>query len=330
METGAFCPIAIDRIDESDSTYRITTESDPAGLLKSIAAVGILSPPVLLPSGDRWTVIAGFRRIAALKRAGGTQAVCRVLPARCSPLECARIAIADNAGQRKLNPVELSRAYRLLGDRIASSAGLWQEADALGLPCHPKLIEKVRRLCDHPAPIQKGVITDRISLSVARELEQYDDTEAETLAGWFLTVPMSLNRQRETLTMVREIARREGRPVMSVLEASELASIVADPRMDPAQKGRVLRAALRQRRFPHLTRAEQEFEKRRKQLGLAAGMELAAPRSFEGGRYELKLSFRSADELEAMSDAARRLSQSRELGKMLGEEGEPDSKPQDA
>jgi ParB-like chromosome segregation protein Spo0J len=329
MKTGPVSAIPTDRIDESDATYRVTTEIDPADLLKSIAAVGVLNPPVLFPSGDGWAVVAGFRRIAALKSLGGRQVDCRMLPDFCSPLQCARIAIADNVGQRVLNPVELSRAYRLLADRISPSAKLSEEAEALGLPSNPDLIEKVRRLCRLPQPIQEGVVSDRISLSVVGELAQFDERAAEGLALWLLSIPLSLNRQREVLTMVREIARREDRSVMSVLNAPEFASIVEDPRMEPPQKGRMLREALRRRRFPHLARAERDFEKRRKRLALAPGMDIAAPKHFEGGRFELKLSFTSASELAQMGESAGRLSESRALREMLGE-GDADLNNPDA
>jgi hypothetical protein len=317
MRHAAIRPVFSDQIDDSDVSFRITTEEETGDLVQCIEAVGVLNPPVLLPDGARWRVVAGFRRIAACRRLGFDQIQCRTLPASIPPLDCARIAVADNTGQRRLNALELSRAYRLLSMHLASAGHLPQTARSVGLPDNPKLVDKVRSLCRLPEPIQEGVMTDHISLSVVRELEQMPEPEALGFARWFLSVPLSLNRQREVLVMVREIARREDLPVSAVLDLPAFSAVVDDPEMEGGRKGRELHSRLRRRRFPALSRAEEDFERRSKRLDLADGMALVPPRHFEGGRFELRLSFSKAEALEKMLEAARPLARSRELEKML-------------
>src|SRR3954452_8648757 len=59
--------IAIDRIDEDD-TYKLRPEGDLAALATDLARLGQLFPVELkLKPPDRFQVICGFRRMAALK-----------------------------------------------------------------------------------------------------------------------------------------------------------------------------------------------------------------------------------------------------------------------
>ena len=317
MSGTAIRPVFSDQIDGSDVSFRITTEQETGGLDRCIEAVGVLNPPVLLFRDDRWRIVAGFRRIEACRRLGVDQIQCRTLPASTPLLDCAKIAVADNTGQRRLNPLELSRAYRLLSLHLASDAQLPHTAQSVGLPSNPKLIDKVRRLCRLPEPIQRGVMSDRISLSVVRELEQLPEPEALGFARWFRSVPLSLNRQREVLALVREIARREELSVSAVLDLPAFSAVVDDPEMEGGRKGRELHRRLRRRRFPALSRAEEDFERRSKRLALTDGMALVPPRYFEGGRFELRLSFSTAEALGKMLAAAGPLVRSRELEKIL-------------
>ena len=320
MKHAAIGIVAAGRIDDTDLAYRITTETEVEGLARSIAAAGVLNPPILAPRNDEWIVIAGFRRVAACRRLGWTEILCRMLPSAVSPLDRARMAVADNSGQRPLNPLELSRAFQLLATHLSSERRLPEEARSVGLPHHPKLIEKLRGLCLLAEPIQKGVMSDAISLSVVRDLERMPEAEALGFARWFLAVPMSLNRQREVLTLVREIARREDRSILEVLDDPEFTALMEDPEGEGARRGRRLQRRLRRRRFPALSRAEDDFEKRRSRLSLGEGMELVPPKNFEGGRFELRLAFSRCKALEKMAETAARLARNPELAGILGEE----------
>jgi hypothetical protein len=146
------------------------------------------------------------------------------------------------------------------------------------------------------------------------------EAEALGFARWFLSVPLSLNRQREVLTLVREIASREDLSVLEVLDDPAFTALMEDPEGEGAGRGRRLQRRLHRRRFPALSRAEADFEKRRRRLSLGEGIELVPPKNFEGGRFELKLSFSRKKGLEKRLAAAESLARSPELAKILGEE----------
>lgn len=311
-----FKTVSLDRIDLSDDTYRVTTQSDPAELACSIGAAGVLSPPIVKQRRGRWSVVCGFRRIAACRLLGRNSTACRILSDDSDFLTCAKIAVADNASQRRLNPVELSRAYRLLSQAL-SAEELPSAAGEIGLPDGQELIEKLWDLCTAPERIQRGIVEEWIALPVALELTRMPVAESTAFAELLAQVPLSLSRQREALALIREIARREELGFTAVVHAPELVGIAQDPETAMPQKGKALLNALKRRRFPSHFKFEEGFEQKRRQLPLGEGMSLLPPPHFEGSRYVLQLSFQSVDQLSEQLDRGRKVAQSTMLQEIL-------------
>jgi len=285
-------------------------------LARSIGAVGVLSPPIVKQRRGRWSVVCGFRRMAACRLLGRNSIACRILSDDSDFLICAKIAVADNASQRRLNPVELSRAYRLLSQAL-SVEELPSAAGEIGLPDGQELIEKLWELCTASEQIQRGIVDERIALPVALELIRMPEAETAAFAELLASVPLSLNRQREALALIREIARREDLDVTAVVHAPELTEIAQDPETALPQKGKALIRALKRRRFPSRVKFEEAFEQKRRQLPLGEGMSLLPPPNFEGSRYVLQLSFQSADQLSEQLDRGRKVAQSKMLQEIL-------------
>ena len=90
------------------------------------------------------------------------QILVRVMPTESLPLECIRIAIADNTSQRKLDLLEISRALILLDAYVENRDCLIREAKNLGLPDNSPYIGKIMEICRLPQLIQEGIYQDRI------------------------------------------------------------------------------------------------------------------------------------------------------------------------
>jgi len=293
------CTSPLSRIDSTDDAYRITTCEDNDVLAASISAAGLLNPPVLRDHGDSYTIVSGFRRIAACRSLGWSEIDIRLVEACCDDLTCCTIAIVDNALQRPLNLIETSRAINMLSSFFPGMAGLSENSARLGLPDSPAILNKLRRLCLLPMPLQEGVLANSISLAMAMELDRLEPSAAIGFTALFDSLGLSLSRQRETISLVKEIARRENLTIVQTLASADLQDILRDEDLDRTQKQRRLRRHLRGRRFPNLTRAERQFEDGVQALGLRAGTRLIAPSNFEGEAYILQMRFRDTDELRS-------------------------------
>ena len=283
-------------IDIADQTYRITTLKAIEILCRSIQAVGLINPPILFAKADKYAIVSGFRRIQACQALMWNDLPVRILDSRTPALECAKLAVADNTSRRELNPVEQSRAFHLLALHL-DEAHLMQIALGLGLAGQPAVVGKIRTIKRLPQEIQTFIIAGSIPFPIALELNKIPAAHAIRLATMFHDLKLNLNRQREFLTLLNEIAARESIPLEAILDAPSIRATLSRADLDGPRKTHIIRSYLKQRRFPHLTRAETEFTNLVKQLRLGRHMKMTAPADFEGSAYCLQLVFESLDEL---------------------------------
>lgn len=294
-------------IDRDEKTYRITTDITAEVLAASIAKAGLINPPILVPRDSRLTIVCGFRRIAAACFLGWPEMPARILEQNASHMDCVQLAIADNVFGRNLNPIEISRALSLLSECIADKSELSQTAGDLGLPDRLPLITDLMVLCKLPREVQDGIITGVISLPVAKQLSCLDTRAAIWFALFFKSSKISLNKQREVITLSQEIALREDCSICDIFTDPPLRDLLNNPDFDRSRKASALRSYLKYRRFPTLTRARDNFDRMLKSLKLENTAKLIPPADFEGTNYSLTLTFKDLTELEHHKDTIDRI-----------------------
>ena len=309
VQSARFQSITPDRINLQDDTFRITTRTDINDLLASIQYDGLITPPLLIKKDSTFVIISGFRRIAACLKLDWIEITARVLKADTAALDCMRLAIAENALQRSLNLIETSRCLQKLSLFITNSKQLAESASSLGLPDNPMIIDKIKSLGILPQPIQRSILADTISLAMAKELESLEADCAIAFTRLFDQLKIGLNKQKEIVTLVKEIARREGLSMQEVMEDKQFIKIMTHPDLDRGQKSRKLRAYLRQRRYPRLAAAEKKFEIHRKNLDLGNDIKLIPPREFEATTYGLNLTFTNLEHLKSLQSRLAKIIQ---------------------
>jgi len=260
--------------------------------------VGLITSPLLLTTGAKYIVVSGFRRIYAGRHLGWSSIEARVADPGTEKIEYVRYAITDNALQRPLNLIETSRSFGLLSVFFKDINRMTAAASELGLPGNPSIIKKIQALCHLPLLIQNYILADTISLAMAEELQQMDSDEGIVFASLFNNLRLSLNKQREIITLVKEVALREDISIRQLLDENGFLNIINDDNLNRTQKTQQIRFYWRQRRFPTLVRAEKEFKELVNKLSLGSNIQLFPPKNFEGNEYSLRLNFTNIDELQ--------------------------------
>ena len=304
-------------IDTEDLTFRITTRSGIEDLLGSIQKTGLIQPPVLIENPAGYTIVCGFRRIAACRKLGWTRITARILEKTVDRFKTAQLSIADNAFQRSLNLVETSRALKLLDDFGPDNQQRREAAEALGLPISRSVTPEVKKICRLPLPIQEGILTNIINLTMALELGGLDPATAEGLVRLFDQLQVGLNKQRELLLLLKEIAAREQITIPQLIAEKPLQEVLKTVEMDRAVKRQKVRSYLRQRRFPAITKAETEYRKWVKQLKLGNNINLVPPKDFEGNTFSMTLRFNNRHDLSDLNKKIEEIIQHPALGKIL-------------
>ena len=285
--------VLLSQINLQNDEFHITTRDDVDDLLPSIRHAGLTTPPLLIEQISGYTIVSGFRRVAACRKLGWNEVVARILEPELNHLEYLHFSIADNALQRPLNLIETSRAFQKLASFGDSPKQLAEAAAICGLPANYSIISKVKDLCLLPQAIQNCILKGTLSLTMANELAMMENETAVEFADVFEKLNLSLNKQREMVTLISEIAHRQDISIRQVLSHESLKSILNDEDLDRGQKVRQLRAFLRQRRFPRIVDAERHYNFNLKKLKLGQDIKLIPPKEFEGTAFTLILNFRS-------------------------------------
>ena len=310
--------ISIDRVDLHDLTYRITSSHDLDRLSGSMAAVGIINPPVLLESSENYRVVCGFGRIRAAARLSWTEIPARILSRHTASHTCIQMAIADNTANRELDVVEKARALKLLVADIPEKNRLAQACAMLGLSLNPELIEKLLLVNSMAPYLREGLVNGAIALPVALRLHQGDDQDSAQIIGQLLNVlNTSLNRQREIVDWFEAIQMREGTAILGIYKDLGIEPVLNDVELDRRQKIDFIRVALKKRRYPTIVAVEDRFKRLVDQLKLPAGCQLNPPPNFEGDVYTLKLDFRTIPDLIKLLEKMEELTNNRLLIEIL-------------
>ncbi|HEX7487334.1 MAG TPA: chromosome partitioning protein ParB [Anaeromyxobacteraceae bacterium] len=145
--TGAVEFIALEDIS-TDDAFRLRPEGDVADLATSLGRLGQLLPVELRPwpgaasDGPRWQVVAGFRRMAAVRMLARERVLAR-LHAELSDGDAWGVALTQSLLQEPLGEVDLDALLERLG---TSGVAPWAEElveDALArAPVAPELRER--------------------------------------------------------------------------------------------------------------------------------------------------------------------------------------------
>jgi ParB family chromosome partitioning protein len=284
-------------VSSDDGAFRITTRTDTEDLINPIRQLGLIQPPVLVSGFPGYKIVCGFRRIAACRALGWSRIIARILEETADRFQIAQLAIADNAWQRSLNLLETSRALNLLADVCPDQRRFVQAASALGLPVNPLLVAKVKKICRLPCKIQESILASTIGMSMALALAELDQPAGEALLGLFNELKVGLNKQRELLILLKEIAGREDRSVQQLIAEKPLQEILTNTRLGRAVKRQKIRSLLQQRRYPSISKAAADYAERIKLLELGSNINLIPPRNFEDTAFTMTLRFNNRKNL---------------------------------
>ncbi len=300
-------PVLIDQIKTGDHTFKITTKTEQAELARSISAIGLLHPPVLVKTGSDFTIVCGFRRVEACETLNIKRIPARILQSNVSTIACAQIAVIDNSSQRVLNIVEQSRACALIR-KFADNETAWMNiVESTGLASSQTAMDRIMPVAGMPVPLQDAILEGSIALPIALQISHLEHDDAKALCSFFRQVTTGLNIQRELLELISEISRRDDIAIARLLEQADIFDIIENTDFPAPQKTQRLRMMLKSKRFPELSRAEAAYNQKVKTLKLNPRVQIHPPRFFEGTSYRLSLTIDSRHQLKSLQSELDKL-----------------------
>ncbi|MHB8875868.1 MAG: GTPase [Myxococcaceae bacterium] len=187
--------VALDRVEE-DASFRLRPEGDVAALATDVARLGQLFPVELrLRPPDRFQVICGFRRVAALRFLQRDRVLAR-LHTDLSDEDALLMALASAIHQVPVAAAELTLLRARLegeGRLTAAARDMLEKALATGEQLAPENFEG-------EGPDEEEVDADELAADVARRLGAINQ-DLSALADVFAS--LDTERRDELLTQLR-------------------------------------------------------------------------------------------------------------------------------
>ena len=112
-----------------DAQARKLDTNGIADLAKSISVDGLQNPPLVQKNGDRYTLISGQRRLAAVKSLGKKVIPALILQTRKSIENAKASSLVENIHRRGMNPAVTAKAVRF----VVQQKGKKQASKMLGM-----------------------------------------------------------------------------------------------------------------------------------------------------------------------------------------------------
>jgi ParB family transcriptional regulator, chromosome partitioning protein len=222
---ATFDELPLDRIDPNPRQPREAFDQELLqDLTASIEAVGVLQPVVVRPTGERFQIVMGERRVRAAKAAGLER-----IPAIVRTTEddhLLRDALMENIHREDLSPIEEAAAY----EQLLADFAITQEELAGRLGRSRSVIANTMRLLRLPASVQRRIAARTLSAGHGVAVLSLDDpVQQERLADKIVAEGL-------TVRMAEELAQRikRGEPLLDPSERPRLrvGPVMQAPGMD--------------------------------------------------------------------------------------------------
>lgn len=156
--------VNIAEIDLTPGPFCMSFHFDLERLKASIDEFGLLNPPYLLRKSERtFAVVAGYRRLLAVRDLGWTEVMGQILPGDFPPVTALLLNLNDNLIHRQLNNLEKCMVLQRLSHFLGKEELIKDFLPLLGLPANRQTFEVCSRVEGLEETIRVSVAMERVS-----------------------------------------------------------------------------------------------------------------------------------------------------------------------
>lgn len=203
---GIIQEIAVSKVHHPPNQIRVRLE-DIEDLALSIKQQGLLQPIVVRPKSHEYEVVAGNRRLEAVRSIKLRKISCLIV--ELSDREAYEVALVENVHHKTMNPIEEALAFQ----RYVDSYGWGGVSDlAHRIDKSQEFVTKRLQLLRLPEKVRQEIIRQRITVSSALEMLPLDASQINNLMDHVIKNPLTKDEIRQAV----KTARRRGMPLDEV------------------------------------------------------------------------------------------------------------------
>lgn len=317
-----FRTIECSQIDFDDTSFLMSYPLASRKILKSIGTIGVLQPILVSESSyqERYQIITGFRRAYACRELGFDTVNANIYPLDPkNRLTAFSLVLYENASHRTFNDIEKSLILtKLVGQFQCSRDDVIQNyMPILELSPSAKVLDIYLKIADFEEEIKHYIATHELPMSLFELLANLSPDDRTAVFTLISTLKLGVNKIKELLIYLDEIALRDGCSIHRVLDDKHIQEILTHKRYSGPQKTEHVRRIIREKRYPQLTDLEHKYKKRLKQLQLPRGLQLKTDKFFEDDELSASFRFQTPEQLKTFADELLQLSQKKKLQDLL-------------
>jgi len=296
--------LPLSQVNVADDSYRITFAPRLDELKRSIRTVGLVQPVLLRHAQDgTYQIVSGYKRTLVMRELNRQSIPALVSePNDMSPTQAFLMNLHDNAVTRQLNIIEMSSAlvklqqfYSMNEDNLVK-----QFLPLMGQDPSYKILHQLLSLGQLTEPMKHHIVMTDLALSSAARIAEFSPATQQALLGVLAHIRPSTSKLNELLTLIREIAARDGLTVEDILQRYQLLQVVADTTTPATAKVAALKQALRGVKLPQLNQRQKRLAELIQGLELPNAARLVADPYFENQTFKLEYQFKQPEELNEL------------------------------
>lgn len=295
-----FTFLDIGAIDFSDQFYRYSGKSNLHPLIESIKKVGVVSPLVVeQTTNSMFRLVTGFRRFQCLLELKTDKFPALIADRKVTHDELLQVSLQENISVRSFNPVEISSIIHILENNLSHTKDeiVRNYLPILGHGRNPRIYELYKPLKSMPDAWQQAIIDEDVAVETAFELEREPQDVQLTFLELIKNLRLGRNRQREFWMLIKDIAKIQNQGIVQFLNSPGMKEIEQNEKLTFAQKAERYKSELWRLRYPRYSRVKAAFESLLREAKLPPDIHLQPPPYFEGEKFSLSMTFKTAEEL---------------------------------
>jgi ParB family chromosome partitioning protein len=313
-----FRRVALSDIDLGDCRFAIRKFSETPRLRDSLERCGILDPVWLCEKSGGYIVVDGFERVGWAKEKGMHEALCRIFTPEDDFARVWTQRIEKKIFEGEINPAEKAQIVGALARVFGPDRVPGFFLASLKVSSRPEAVGKWALLADRGSGMLEALGSGEVCERAAIVISDWDRGSSDGALSVLRVLRCSASIQVEIVERIDEIALREGKTRAGVLEMERVGEIMSSGELNHREKTQALRELFSELRNPRLSARRRRFQQEVEALGLPRGARIVPPEAFEGGGWQMELSFSDPEELRRIFRAAAPLVDSGRLDAILG------------
>jgi hypothetical protein len=226
------------------------------------------------------------------------------------------LAFYDNLATREfclLEKAEILRRLKRFGEKETKI--IRHYFPLLNIPQTSYYLRLYLAISRFPKDIKAFIHKRNMSLTSLEYLAQFSPKERKLLLP--LLQPLGQNKQRELLEDLVGISLREDLPAEKILTEEGIVKVLRSEKLSFLQKSDRIRRMLRRRRYPHLSRRREAFQRALEKSGCPENISIDPSPYFEEKEMTIRFHFKDEEEFRSHLRQLQKLSSKKEFLKVF-------------